>query len=268
MSLRITSLSRTPLAQLRYLNASSGRRVMTAHLPLLTGQVCGLPDTVAGLVVTSDLQGRTFEDRLLGLAVPGWLGDLATTGQIPPLEEMGVVLCGDLYARPGSTRRGGSGDVREIWGGFTKSARWVVGVAGNHDRLGETPQDLEDFRRSAGARFLDGSATTVDGLVVAGVSGVVGDSDRPWRRTLPQYLTPLERALRSRPDVLVLHDGPDEPALGGRGQAAIREVLKRHPRPALLCRGHARWPEQFSDSLRPWQVLNADSIVAVLGRQE
>ena len=48
-------------------------------------------------------------------------------------------------------KRGGFGDVREVWAAFSKHARWVAGVAGNHDDVsGVRSAGLLDLLRGDG----------------------------------------------------------------------------------------------------------------------
>lgn len=264
MNPRIAQLAARPIAELPYLNATPGRTAAEVVLPLLEGELEGLPRGLDGILVTSDLQGRLPDDRLLGLAVPAWLAELARAGRIPALNRLGVVLCGDLFARPGSTRRGGAGDVREVWAAFADTARWVVGTAGNHDEFGATAADLAAFRRGVGVGFLDGNVVERDGITIGGVAGVVGSPDRVWRRPLPAYVAAVHKVLQARPALLVLHDGPDHLVPGYPGRAEVRALFERHPRRGVVCRGHARWPTRLVDLTARWQVLNADSAVVLL----
>lgn len=120
--------------------------------------VLNLPAGIEAVVATSDLQGREGpgtepkNSRLLGQAVAEEIELLSSLRELPPLANTGVILAGDLYAREGLDRRGGSGDAREVWRGFAERCRWVSGVAGNHDLFGNTPSvpDFKAFLKSDG----------------------------------------------------------------------------------------------------------------------
>ena len=47
-----------------------------------------------------------------------------------------ALMCGDYYAIPSLDKRGGLGDVEQVWCGFKQISQTVIGVAGNHDRFG------------------------------------------------------------------------------------------------------------------------------------
>lgn len=59
------------------------------------------------------------DDRLLAEE----LEELAQAGLVPPQWESGLLLAGDLYGVPGSLKRGGSGDVGEVWRAFAERFR-------------------------------------------------------------------------------------------------------------------------------------------------
>lgn len=264
--LRVESLDPVPCASLPYLNATPQRKAARARLPLHLGRATGLPAELDGVIVASDLQGRLADDRVLGLEVPSWLGAMAERSVLPALDRLGIVLCGDLYARPGSERRGGKGDVREVWRAFGARFRWVVGVAGNHDLIGDGVGDLRRFRASEAPGFLDGDTVERDGLLVDGVSGVVGNPAKPFRRTGDDYLAAITRVLAERPSLLVLHDGPDDPAKGELGSPEVRHLLLLHPAPVLVLRDHAHWADPLADLSPHCQVVNADARVVALLR--
>lgn len=98
---------------------------------------------------------------------------LSELGEVPPLDRVGVILAGDLFARPGLDRRGGSGDVRAVWLALARRCRWVAGVAGNHDLFGPKPSvpDFQVFCQSPGVHFLDGDVAELEGLRIGGLSG-------------------------------------------------------------------------------------------------
>ena len=175
------------------------------------------------------------------------------------------MLAGDLFARPGLDRRGGSGDVRSVRRAFARRCRWVAGVAGNHDLFFEEPNvgEFEQFCEEPGVNFLDGRVVELDGLRIGGVSGIIGTRGRLFRREEEAYTDVLLEVLSNRPEVVILHDGPDVPHLGLRGSSIIRETLSLDSQVPVI-RGHARWKTPLAELDSGMQILNVDSIAVVL----
>lgn len=274
--MEIISIDESPFYELECEIVTLRREREISHVPCFHAQVDGLPEGMDALIATSDLQGleplhkASGEPRLLGQVLADELEVLSELGEVPPLDRVGVILAGDLFARPGLDRRGGSGDVRPVWLALARRCRWVAGVAGNHDLFGPKPSvpDFQDFSRSPGVYFLDGDLVALDGLRIGGLSGVVGRPIRPWRRSEQAFLHATELLLRDAPDLLVMHDGPDVPALGLRGLAGVRTLLETHGGKLLLIRGHAHWETALVHVARNVQVLNVDSRIVVLIRRQ
>jgi hypothetical protein len=173
--LQIAALDDEPIDRLRYLNARPGGGTFTAELALVRASAAGLPPELDGLLLTGDLQARALDDRrlLLGEALAERYAALAADGRVPPPDRVGVVLAGDLYAAPGADVRGASGCVVPVWEAFACRFRWVAGVLGNHDTLGD-PVERQRFAMLRRAHLLDGEVVVLDGLRVAGVGGIIG----------------------------------------------------------------------------------------------
>jgi 3',5'-cyclic-AMP phosphodiesterase len=252
--MRVLDVDDQPFDTLPFLDASSRGIVERRELPFLRARVDALPDGLDAIVCTSDLQGREVPRgapaRLLGEAVAERLADL-----VPP-DRTGVLLAGDLYTVPGADRRGGTGDVREVWRAFAERFRWVAGVAGNHDTFG----DRRGFARRCD--LLDGDVRAFDGLRVGGVSGIIGNTSKNERKREEEQVELLLRVLEGAPDVVVLHEGPDVPALGLVGHPAIREALAVGPGPLVVC-GHSWWRPTLV-TLDRGQALKVDGRVVVL----
>jgi hypothetical protein len=267
--MRILSLQPEPLLEIPFLNA--GRKPMAFYedrLPVLAGFVEGLPDGVAAIVATSDLQGRECfagkrPIRLLGEVLPALLDEevLPKFG-LPPCGEMGVLLAGDFYTVPALDRRGGTGDVTEVWQAFGDRFAWVAGVAGNHDTFGDQPDGR--LRLSwQNVHYLDGDRVRVGGLALAGIGGIIGDPARPRRRSDEDYAALVALLLEQPTDLLMLHDGPDAPEWRCRGSPRVREAIERQ-RPGLVIRGHRHWDVPLVELSSGVQVLNVHERVVVL----
>jgi len=271
--MRITDLQPKPFYTLPYANVSSSRRVVEDWLPFLRASVDSLPAALDAIVLTADLQGREIADeytkptKLLGEMLAAEIGVLRELGELPCKERTAVVLAGDFYACPAMDRRGGSGDVRAVWLALAEVCRWVAGVAGNHDALGSGSStfDGETFARISGVHFLDDTAVELDGLKVAGLSGIVGNPRKPFRRDEHQFADALGYLAMGGPDLLVTHDGPDVDGTNLRGWTSVRKALELG-RPTLVVRGHAHWDSPLALLANGTQILNVDSRVVVLCR--
>lgn len=262
-----------PLLRLPYRHArQGGGEAVAGMLPVLTLPTAGLPPGLDGLVLAADLQGRELLPpapgqpfrpgrRLLGEVVAEHLATLSAAGRLPPGDRLGVVLAGDLWVDRKTMRRGGSGDVRPVWGAFRAGRRWVAGVRGNHDVFLDRPADPAD-----GLHMLNGAAVTLDGLRVGGVGGVIGNPSNPRTRSEERF-TALVRELVADPglNLLVLHHGPEGAGVRARGSRAVREAVAAFP--GVVVFGHCYWPEPVERvPAGPW-LVNVDSRVVVLLRE-
>ena len=272
----IKEIADKPLANFNYLNA--GRRpncFFVDRLPVLRATVEGLPDSLDAIVVTADLQGRetanqtrkspnTGQLRLLGEVLPEMLKETLDEIGAPSSGNIGAFLCGDFYTYEDLRGRGGTGDVNVVWHTFRDSYRWTAGVAGNHDTFG----NKKKFRRPSfgeHCRYLDGDCVEFDKIKVGGVSGVIGNPAKNQRKTLVDYIENLELVLMEKPDVVLLHEGPDAPDEGYRGVEEITRVLEKYS-PPLVVRGHKHWPKPLVELGGGTQVLNVEATVAILCR--
>ena len=193
----------------------------------------GLPAGVQALFVTSDLQGYADGPRgveLAGIAVAEAMGRHAAERGIPRAR-LGVLLAGDLFAGADDKQRAIVGDVRPVWRAFAQHAAFVAGVAGNHDAFGATPDDVRAFAAEPGVALLDpgmhGLAVAAEfaGLRIAGVSGIVGNTDRPWRRRQDDYIEAVASAIGAAPDILLLHQNPALPGVRRDELSRLTQVL-------------------------------------------
>lgn len=193
----------------------------------------GLPPGVQALFVTSDLQGHVDGPdgpQLAGHAVAEALGRYAQQRGVARAR-LGVLLAGDLFAGEDAMHRAIVGDVRPVWRAFAQRAAFVAGVAGNHDAFGATADDVRAFADEPGVALLDPGmhglkvAAEFAGLRVAGVSGIVGSADRPWRRRHDDYLDAVAAAIGAEPDILLLHQNPALPGVRRDELSRVTQVL-------------------------------------------
>lgn len=267
--MRIVSIDPDPVHELEYLDAAPRSGTQLRRLPLLRGVAEGIPRELDALLVCSDLQGRWRLSAgdgtllLLGEVLAAEYAALAELEVVPAPAFTGVVLAGDLYAAPGADKMGATGDVRSVWRAFAAGFRWVAGVAGNHDLFGKG-KEAESFAREPGVNLLDGRSVGLDGLRIAGVGGICGNGNKPNRRALEDFIAAARQCVASRPDLLVLHEGPDGGERGLRGNVGLREALDGC-RPVVIC-GHVHWDRPLVTLPKGTQVLNVDARVVILER--
>jgi 3',5'-cyclic-AMP phosphodiesterase len=252
--------------ELHYLNARSRGGTEVARLPFQRAELhlADAPDELAAIIACSDLQGRApgprGEARLLGIAVAEHLEALADAGMIPPLVRTGVLLAGDLYSVPEANKRGGHGDVAEVWAAFAERFPWVAGVAGNHDDVtGIAALDAPNVH------LLDGTIADVDGLVIGGVGGIIGNPEKKMRRDTDTFLRTLDGVLDHEPDIVVLHEGPhgdlDRHQLGN---SDVRATIDAGGVDLTVC-GHVHWHDALA-AHPAGMILNVDARVVVMIR--
>ena len=259
-ALQIAGIDEELIREVHYLNASSRGSTDVERLPIARGTLAApLAAPLAALIVCSDLQGIVpgpgGRSELLGVQVAAVLEELAFDEAIPPAARTGVILAGDLYSVPAANRRGGYGDVAEVWGGFAERFAWVAGVAGNHDDVSSVA------KLGPRVHLLDGELAEPDGLRIGGVSGIIGNPRKPGRRSEADQLRVIEHAIGRDLDILVLHEGPR----GGDqqpGNHAIRAAIEAGAVGLTIC-GHDHWRVPLAEHAHG-QILNVDARVVVL----
>lgn len=247
--------------ELPFFAASTRSKPEFRTLPISAYHGPILKTKAQGILFTSDLQGaasapsRKGASVLLGEALVEKLKDLADEGRIPPLSSLGAVLAGDLFSDLEARHRGATGNVDSVWRAFRKNFAWLVGVAGNHDT----------FRNDPPQGLLDGDSIDIDGLRFAGVSYIASTrSKKVGHRSEGEQLQRLQRALACKPDVLVLHQGPEDEAHRRKGEPGINKLLEKGTE-ALVAFGHCPWPEPFCEG-KGWRGLNLDGRCVLLLR--
>ena len=187
----------------------------------------------ARFAVTADLQGREREkaNRLLGCRVAEELLTLQKQGIAPPLDF--CALCGDFYDYPDCHKRGGTGDVSNVLNAFGVVAP-TFAVLGNHDEVLGVLDPI--------VRILEGSSVTIGGVKLGGVGGIVGDPKKNQRKSEADFLDAVMQVLSERPNLLLLHAGPEGPTERHRGWGELNGLLSL-ANDLLVVFGHTRWPE-------------------------
>ncbi len=266
--MRVQRVSPEVLHQISYLRAGTNGETETAQLPVLQAFVEELPASLQAIVCTGDLQGVVAaldthsRSHLLGKVLAQELAILLEMHNIDPART-GVVLSGDFYSAPQADQRGASGDVREVWNAFLQNFRWVLGVLGNHDQIGSTLQEFQEFVRQPNLYLLNGDTCVVDGLVVGGIGGIIGNPKRPLRRTAEDYLSALRKLRKAKAHLIVLHPSPAISYLNLVGNEELGVAFEQQGFPLTVC-GHVRWKQFYIQMRNGNQLLNVDSRVVVL----
>lgn len=267
--MRIIDFPSTPITTVRYLSVRGRGCIMDTGLPIHHARVDRLPDGLAAVIATADLQGRQlFHEaaggplRLLGEVLPQRLADevLPDVG-VEGDADVAVLLAGDFYTVPNLEKRGGTGDVTDVWHAFGDCFAWVAGVAGNHDAFGAKREPVPSFPE--GLYYLDGDTIELGSIRFGGVGGIIGNSRKHHRRAEEDYVRVLDRVLEQDVDVLLTHEGPDGTEPDQRGLPGIRTILERRYT-GLVIRGHDHWDEPFAQFPGGLQVLNVDARVVIL----
>jgi 3',5'-cyclic-AMP phosphodiesterase len=258
MRVQIERIDEQPIREVQYLNASSRGGTEVERLAILRATLAGpLADQLDALIACSDLQGISpgpgGRSDLLGIHIAEVLEELAFDEMIPRAARTGVLLAGDLYSVPAANKRGGYGDVSDVWVAFAERFAWVAGVAGNHDDITRVATLGEK------CHLLDGTTAALDGLKIGGVGGIIGNPRKPGRRSEEEQLDLIESVGDS--DIVLLHEGPqgDPRQLGN---SSIRKALEKVEIAFTIC-GHNHWSEPLA--MHPTgQILNVDTRVVVL----
>jgi len=99
--------------------------------------------------------------------------------------------------------------------------------------------------------------------VVAGVSGIIGNPDNLNRIEEGNYIEMIKELLKENPDMLLLHQPPDNPVDNLVGNAKIRDVLEASKPTFVFC-GHQHWKQTLTKLSNGTQVLNVDSRAVIL----
>jgi len=256
--MKIIDVPSLPFHTLGYRTSAYGGKVRKVELPFYKVRVENLPQGVNSIVAMSDLQGRETDEtqnRLVGEAVANELNLLQEKGRIPSIDL--ALLAGDLYDFPDLRRMGGTGDVTSVLNTFADNIPHVVGVLGNHDlvRKNELKSNIQ---------ILDGKVEQVAGLSVGGVSGIIGKSKKNQRKTLAEFDVALKTIFSQHLNIALLHQGPNDPLNGQRGEPAIYDFLASNGN-ALVIFGHCHWRIPIVE-IGNNTLLNVDNRVYVFHR--
>ncbi|MEO1267588.1 MAG: hypothetical protein AAFX99_05790 [Myxococcota bacterium] len=272
--LHLTTLHPQPLY--RFYVASivpGGGGHSTVEIPMLSAVWPDLPHELDALLIAGDLQAIAsahvpLASRLLsGISIAAELETLADAELLCPCARTGVLLTGDLYTDLKLNKRGSTGDVQEVWEAFARRFRWVVGVAGNHDLFyGKNHCTLPRRGALHNAHLLNGDTVVLDGLRLAGVSGIVGPPHKPWRWEEGTYLNTIAHLLADNPHALLLHESPRSPNGAHPGRSNLTETILGAEAPQMTISGHVYWEEPLVEA-DGFQFLNTEARMVYVTRE-
>lgn len=273
--MRIIEIDNMPIDTFLYKNVGSrndanydgSRKIIEKQLPILKGKLDIKTNEIDALIIASDLQGNIENNdnsNLLGEQIAEYLKLLIELEFNLLPKNVGVILAGDLYAT--LDKRGGYGDVRQVYLNFRDNFKWVVGVNGNHDKIGENKVDEQHFKKAENIFILHKQTKEIDNYTISGISGIIGNNLKPNRVDENEYLTSLKKLLVDKPDFIVLHESPDYPNDNFEGNEKIRQIIESSPKNLIIC-GHRFWNEPLRELKNGSQILNVNERVIVLTKQ-
>ncbi len=236
------------------------------QLPILKGIFEQPSDEIDALIIASDLQGNIEngkESLLLGEQIAEYLQFLIELDLSISHQRIGVILAGDLFAT--LDKRGGYGDVRQVYTAFRNNFKWVVGVNGNHDRIGENKVDEIRFKKEQNIYVLHKQIIDLDNFKIGGIGGIIGNNLKPNRVEEGEYLSALKSILLDKPDAIILHESPDFVEDDFDGNANIRKAIENSPPNVIIC-GHRFWREPLRIYKNGSQILNVNERVVIATR--
>lgn len=237
-------------------------------IPVDSYEINGLTE-IDALILTSDLQERenngTIQGgRLIGEVLAEDLLLLSLDGKLPHPDRIGICLAGDFWRSEDPTKLGGIGDVSSVWSSFAEIFAFVVGVAGNHDLLDTVGVGHSSLKSNC--YLLDGNVVNVGGLVFGGVSGIIGSSTRPNRKSEKTYVDLFRQCfLNEAPDIFITHLSPQFIEAGHPGESIVSDLSSTY-RPTIHHVGHVHWNEPIYSSEVTPLVINTDGRCIVLMR--
>ncbi len=273
--MKIVSIDNKPIDTFLYknvggrnnLNPDGSLKIVESRLPIQKGVFKCNNALISTLIVASDLQGNVENEdstALIGEHLASYLGMLLELEFNIKPKTVGVVLAGDLYAT--LDKRGGCGDVRKVWFSFRDTFKWVVGVNGNHDQIGENETEAMQFQLEPNIYLLHKQSVEIDKIKISGISGVIGNNQKPNRVDENEYLAALKKMLANKPEFSILHETPDYPKDKFEGNEKIRKVIVKSPKNLVIC-GHKFWNEPLRVLKNGSQILNANARVIILTKQ-
>jgi len=252
--MKIIKVEDTPFYELPHRTSGRKGACCKSVIPFYKVYVDIMPEGVTSFVAASDLQGREVskDNRLLGVAVADVLSELIQQGTLLDIDF--ALLMGDFYDYPDLRKLGGTGDVTEVWNTFALHFNNVIGVHGNHDIVNDSLYSDE-------INILDGTIIEYKTIDIAGICGIIGDPKRNQRKSSEDFLKYLNQILNMRPDILLLHQGPEDPINLQRGHPSIWKCLEAKGE-ILVFFGHSHWDLPFV-SCNGIQMLNTDKRVYV-----
>jgi hypothetical protein len=237
-----------------------------AVLPFYSAVVDELPDGLDLIIATGDLQGVVRNDEhatggaALGIELASTLVRLQREGALPQKDRTAILLTGDLQPSAGVE------DVTGVWFALSAACSWIAGVAGNHDAFDGISEPIEAglAMLCPNLFLLQEAIARIGSLVIGGRSGIAsGDRVGDLACLERDFASAVGALVQERPDIMLMHDGPNVAGTELAGWPAVRAAIEAAP-PTLVFRGHDSWPRRMATLNNGTQVVNVEGAVALL----
>jgi len=180
------------------------------------------------------------------------------------LDEFLVLAAGDMA---GKNVYGSDGDPTLEYEFLNSKSKEFYFVQGNHDLPDKNRKHEKIKNRENKFAYIKNGKTVKTGAgKIGGVNGIISNRDHPYKMSKYKYFDYLEKALKSRLDVLMTHEAPSINAFyndGTRyiGNEEMFNMVKKY-RPKIHIFGHVHHPV-FYHFLNGVHYINTDARVIV-----
>lgn len=169
------------------------------------------------------------------------------------LEQFLVLTCGDMA---GSLTMATDGDPTDFYWQFLQKSLGFYFVQGNHDT--PSKENIKILHESDNMVKNGSSVNTPIGKI-SGVNGIISDKSHPYKMSQDEYLKHLNKALSSKPYILMTHDTPALPKL--KGNEEIYKMASKY-KPKIYFYGHCHHKE-FHHHINGTNYFNLDGRILV-----
>lgn len=252
------------IKQFNYWQPSATGSLIPQQLSVLSARQKAKGDALA-VIALSDMQGLTHEGGQyipLGIEVFRYiLPELEMDALIPPLSQCLLCIVGDMYASTTEFKMGLNGNIDPVLEeAMALAPGFLAIVLGNHDTL--SPAMQAKLSHTPNVALLDGDTVETHGLVLGGISGIMGNpAKKPNRNDKTMLDKKCKQIVRQQPDILLLHEGPhlNEHQIG---HSDITDALTNFPATTVIS-GHAHWQEPIAE-FQNHRIINTDARIIVL----
>ncbi len=123
--------------------------------------------------------------------------------------------------------------------------------------------DFVLLKKTSNINYLVGQVKNLNGTLMSGISGIIGETNKPFRISSADYVARLTNVLNLNLDCILLYQSPGNELYALDGNEAIFNTIK-HDKPNLIVAGHSHWQNPSNNFPYGSQVLNVDKRVVIL----